>query len=61
LGIEIKHVKNLPPIDFALSDRDLIATIEKAKGGAVIKNLLISNEPIYIEHFSSFFDLEQRS
>lgn len=56
LGVEIKHVKNLPPIDFAISDRDLIATIEKDKGGAVIKNLLISNEPIYIEHFSSFFE-----
>jgi nitrogen-specific signal transduction histidine kinase len=56
LGVEIKHVKNLPPIDFALSDRDLIATLEKERGGAVIKNLLISNEPIYIEHFSSFFE-----
>lgn len=56
LGVKIRHVKNLPPIDFALSDRELIATIEKERGGAVIKNLLISNEPIYIEHFSSFFE-----
>jgi signal transduction histidine kinase len=56
LGVKIRHVKNLPPIDFALSDRELIATIDKERGGAVIKNLLISNEPIYIEHFSSFFE-----
>ncbi len=48
LGIRIKHVKNLPPIDFAFSENEMIATIEK--------NLLVSNEPLYIEHFRSFFE-----
>jgi len=56
LGVRIKHVKNLPPIDFAFSDNEMIATIEKTKGGELIKNLLVSNEPIYIEHFRSFFE-----
>src|SRR6476619_5284813 len=56
LGIRIKHVKNLPPIDFAFSENEMIATIEKAEGGSLIKNLLVSNEPLYIEHFRSFFE-----
>ena len=56
LGIRIKHVKNLPPIDFAFSENEMIATIEKAKGGKLLKNLLVSNEPLYIEHFRSFFE-----
>ena len=56
LGIRIKHVKNLPPIDFAFSENEMIATIEKAKGGKLMKNLLVSNEPLYIEHFRSFFE-----
>src|SRR6476619_6434385 len=56
LGIRIKHVKNLPPIDFAFSENEMIATLEKAEGGSLIKNLLVSNEPLYIEHFRSFFE-----
>ena len=29
LGIEIRHVKNLPPISFAASEKEMIATIQK--------------------------------
>ena len=29
LGISIKHVKNLPPINFAASDKEMMATIQK--------------------------------
>ena len=56
LGVQIRHVKNLPPIDFAFSDKEMIATIEKSKDGSTIKNLLISNEAAYIQHFRSFFE-----
>jgi nitrogen-specific signal transduction histidine kinase len=55
-GVEIKHVKNLPPIDFALSDKEMIATIQKVEGDEIIQNLLISNELPYIEHFNSIFE-----
>jgi signal transduction histidine kinase len=55
-GVEIKHVKNMPPIDFALSDKEMIATIQKVEGDEIIQNLLISNEPPYIEHFNSIFE-----
>jgi hypothetical protein len=29
IGVQIRHVKNMPPIDFAVSDKEMMATIEK--------------------------------
>jgi signal transduction histidine kinase len=55
LGISIKHVKNLPPINFAASDKEMMATIQKTEGGQILQNLLTTNEPAYIEHFNSIF------
>ena len=31
-GVNVRHVKNMPPIDFALSDKEMIATLEKVRG-----------------------------
>lgn len=59
IGVQIRHVNNMPPIDFALSDKGLIATIEKAEeaeGGEMIKRLLASNEPAYVNHFGFIFN-----
>ena len=36
LGIQIRHVKNLSPINFAVSDKMLNATIEKMEGGKTV-------------------------
>ena len=55
-GIQIKHVKNLPPMSFDVSDKEIAATIEKMEGGKRIESLLISNEPAYVRHFSSIFE-----
>jgi signal transduction histidine kinase len=55
-GVNVKHVKNMPPIDFALSDRELIATLEKMRDDKTIKNLLVTNDPAYLDHFHSFFN-----
>ncbi|CAN5876462.1 hypothetical protein BH23THE1_BH23THE1_29300 [soil metagenome] len=55
LGISIKHVKNLPPINFAASDKEMMATIQKTEGGQILQNILTTNEPAYIEHFNSIF------
>jgi hypothetical protein len=56
IGIHIRHAKNMPPIDFAVSDKEMIATIEKAEAGENMRSLLISNEYSYISHFVSIFD-----
>jgi two-component system, OmpR family, sensor histidine kinase VicK len=55
-GIKVKHVKNLPPMSFGVSDREIAVTIEKMEGGRVAQSLLISNEPLYLKHFSSIFE-----
>jgi signal transduction histidine kinase len=55
-GIQIRHVKNLPPMSFGVSDKEMAATIEKMEGGKKIQSLLISTEPPYIQHFTSIFE-----
>jgi signal transduction histidine kinase len=56
LGIQIRHVRNLPPMSFGISDKQIAATIEKMEGGRKVQSLLISNEPSYLKHFTSIFE-----
>ena len=56
LGIEIRHANNLPPMSFALSDKQFQGTIEKMEHGKMFKNILYSTEPLYIKHFQSIFE-----
>jgi signal transduction histidine kinase len=60
-GIQLKHVKNLPPMSFGVTDKEMGVTIEKMEGGQMINSLLISNEPLYIKHFASIFEELWRS
>jgi two-component system, OmpR family, sensor histidine kinase VicK len=54
-GIKIRHVGNLPPMSFGISDKKIAVTIEKMENGKVVQSLLLSNESQYIKHFSSVF------
>ena len=56
LGVKIRHVKNLAPINFTVSKHGLIATVEEMDEGRMVQNLLTSNERSYIKHFSSMFE-----
>jgi signal transduction histidine kinase len=56
LGMQIRHVKNLSLMNFAVSDKMLNATIEKMEGGKMVQNLLTSNDPNYVKHFYSIFE-----
>ena len=55
-GIQIKHVKNLPPMSFGVSDKEIALTIEKMEEGKVAESLLVSNEPLYVKHFTAIFE-----
>ena len=46
----------MPPMNFGVSDKELAATIEKMEGGKMSQGFLISNEPLYINHFNSIFE-----
>jgi two-component system, OmpR family, sensor histidine kinase VicK len=56
VGIQIRHVKNMPPMNFGVSDKEMAGTIEKMEGGKISQNFLFSNEPLYIKHFNSLFE-----
>jgi two-component system sensor histidine kinase VicK len=55
-GIQIRHIKNLTPMNFAVDDRYFYATIDKMENGSFTKSLLTSNEPAYIRHYNSIFE-----
>jgi signal transduction histidine kinase len=56
LGMKIRHINNMPPMNFAISSKELYITIDEMKAGQIAKNLLISNEPPYIRHYISIFE-----
>jgi two-component system sensor histidine kinase VicK len=55
LGMQIKHVKYVPPMNFAVSDKEMGATIEKM-GAGMMQSLLVSNDSLYVKHFQSMFE-----
>jgi two-component system, OmpR family, sensor histidine kinase VicK len=55
-GVQLKHVNNLPPMSFGVSDKEMGATIENLEDGDTVRSLLVSNEPLYIKHFASIFE-----
>jgi two-component system, OmpR family, sensor histidine kinase VicK len=60
-GVQVRHVKNLSPMSFGVSDKEIAATIEKMEGGKKIQSLLLSNEPAYVSHYSFLFQELWRS
>jgi two-component system sensor histidine kinase VicK len=56
LGMQIRHVKNLPSMNFVVGDKEVDVTIEKMEGGKMIQSLITSNEITYITHFRSIFE-----
>ena len=56
LGIQVRETKNMPPMNFAVTDKEVHITIDKMEGGRMIQSVLVSNEPIYVNHFRSIFE-----
>lgn len=55
IGIEIRHLSNVPQPNFALSDKMLNSTIEKMEDGKMVTSLLSSNDPLYLNHYKTIF------
>ncbi|HXT83990.1 MAG TPA: HAMP domain-containing sensor histidine kinase [Verrucomicrobiae bacterium] len=56
LGTQIKHIKNILPISFGVSQNEVAITVEKMDGGKRSRKFLISNEPLYVDHFNTIFE-----
>ena len=46
----------MPPMNFGVSDKEMAGTIENMESGKMSQSFLLSNEPLYINHFNSLFD-----
>ena len=55
-GVQVRHIPDLPPIAWSVDDRYFYSTIEEMEEGKFMKNLIISNQPLYIKHFTSIFE-----
>jgi nitrogen-specific signal transduction histidine kinase len=55
-GLQVRHTKNITPLSFSISNKEFQATAEKMEGGEMIRSLLVSTEPIYIDHYNSIFE-----
>jgi two-component system, OmpR family, sensor histidine kinase VicK len=55
-GILVKHIKNIQPINFGVSDKEVAITIEQMEGGKLSRSFLISNDPVYTIHLNSVFE-----
>ena len=56
LGMQVRHVKNISAMNFAVGDKEVNATIDKMEGGKMIQSLITSTDPIYVKHFYTIFD-----
>lgn len=55
-GVQVRHVRNLLPLSFFVTDREVQANLEDIKGRKIIHSLLTSNEPVYVKQFASVFE-----
>jgi len=55
-GIQIRDIKNMPPMNFSVTDKEVHATIDNMKDGKMVQSVLVSNEPQYVIHFHSIFE-----
>jgi two-component system sensor histidine kinase VicK len=55
-GMQVRHIKNMPPLNFGVSDKEVALTVEKMEGGKMSQRFLLSNEPLYVSHFNSIFE-----
>jgi signal transduction histidine kinase len=55
-GMDIRHLKEEPSLNFALSNKLFNSTIEKMEEGKMVKSLLSSNDVLYLNHYHAVFE-----
>ncbi|MEW5841593.1 MAG: HAMP domain-containing sensor histidine kinase [Thermoproteota archaeon] len=56
IGVQVRHIGNMPPNYFAVTDKMYASIVERVQGDRIPGNLLISTEQPYIEHFRRIFE-----
>ena len=55
LGMQIRHVKNIPPMSFGISDKEMNITIEDMPKESANSSAIFTNEPAFVEEFANIF------
>lgn len=56
IGFEIRHSDHLPPLNFAISDKQFVGSLEKIVDRKMFERILHSTEPLYMKHFQAIFE-----
>jgi signal transduction histidine kinase len=56
MGVVIRHVKNLPPLYFSVSQKQCVVILDILPNGEMFQKIIHSTEPIYISHYLTVFD-----
>src|SRR5256712_186530 len=54
LGIEIRHISKLPPLNFGCTESEMLVSLER--GERAVQRAFVSNDPSSVRHFRSVFD-----
>ncbi len=55
-GVDIRHLKDEPSLNFALSNKLFNSTIERMEEGKMVTSLLSSNDALYLSHYQAVFE-----
>lgn len=55
-GVQVRHVKNILPLSFVVTDKEVQVNLEDLRGRKMIQCLLTSNEPVYVKQFGTVFE-----
>ena len=59
MGIKIRSIKNLPIVNYLVTDKIFLSNIESnhiSNHDKLITSMLISNDPMYIRHYKAIFE-----
>jgi signal transduction histidine kinase len=56
LGVQVRHLPTLPPMNFRVTNRICTNTISKMEGGKLADSLLVSNEQFHIDYWRAAFE-----
>jgi signal transduction histidine kinase len=54
--MQIRHVNDVSFFNFSLSDNRVLSTIDKMEEGEMVTSVLVSTDPLYINHYNSIFE-----
>ena len=55
-GIQVRHVFDIPFVNFTISNRHFASTIENMEAGKGVASVLVSNDALYLDYYHKIFD-----